>query len=100
MPRLASEIPVSDGAMRAFMRELESSAPAPRALGPGSLAGSAMDVAPSSTAPVDPAATGRASSPEAEAVVPRRNPTPPFGAVVVLVVIAAALVALARFFVQ
>jgi serine/threonine-protein kinase len=98
-PRLASEIPVSDGAMRAFKRELEAS-PSPLTLEPGSLAGSALDVAPSSAAPVDPAATGRASSPEVEAVVPRRNPAPPFGAVVVLLVIVAALVALARFFVQ
>jgi serine/threonine-protein kinase len=98
-PRLASEIPVSDGAMRAFKRELEA-APSPLTLEPGSLAGSAIDVAPSSAAQVDPAATGRASSPEVEVVVPRRNPAPPFGAVVVLVVIVAALVALARFFVQ
>jgi serine/threonine-protein kinase len=98
-PRLASEIPVSDGAMRAFKRELEAD-PSPLTLEPGSLAGSAIDLAPSSAAPVDPEATGRASSPEVEAVVPRRNPAPPFGAVVVLLVIVAALVALARFFVQ
>jgi hypothetical protein len=98
-PRLASEIPVSDGAMRAFKRELESG-PSRLTLEPGSLAGSAIDVAPSSGDPAPPGATGRASSPEVEAVVPRRNPAPPFGAVVVLLVIVAALVALARFFVQ
>jgi hypothetical protein len=100
LPRLFADLPVSDGAMRAFKRELESG-PERLTAEPGSLAGSTMDVAPSSRDPLAPAATGRDSTPaEVAAVAPRRNKAPPFGAVVVLVVIVAALIALARSFVQ
>lgn len=64
VPKLVDN-PVSDGAVRAFKKELESS---PRITAePGSLAGAAMDVGPTSSATaLDPKATGRASVPDEE----------------------------------
>ncbi len=99
------EIPVSDGAIRAFKKELESS-PSRLTLEPGSLAGAAMDVTPSSRNPLDPTATGRASAtdehetqpPAAAAVAPK--PKSPVATVLVVLAIGAALVALARYFVH
>lgn len=65
-PKLIDQ-PVSDGAVRAFKKELESS---PRITAePGSLAGAAMDVEPTSSATVlDPGASGRASVDDEEDV--------------------------------
>lgn len=82
--------PTSDGAMRAFKRELEAP-PLPRfSLEPESLA--ALDVSPSSSAPVDPEAADRPSEP-APALAPRTST-----AVIVLAIVVAltAFVALAR----
>jgi eukaryotic-like serine/threonine-protein kinase len=97
---------VSDGAMRAFKKDLESS-PSRVTMEPGSLAGSTMDVAPSSRDSLDPTATGRASSPdeqEALVVAPRKHPAAAFlaiaGIVVIVTAIVAALVALIPRFVQ
>lgn len=94
-PRSSPPQLVSDGAMRAFKRELEE----PRVVvpEPGSLAGAAMDVAPSSREPVDPSATGRASAPSIEAPLAKRS-----GTLVLVTVLAAlaALVALARLLVR
>jgi len=58
-PRL--DIPVSDGAIRAFKKELES-APGRVSAEPGSLAAAVVDVSPSSRNVVDAAADGRASA--------------------------------------
>lgn len=104
VPRV-HEIPVSDGAMRAFKKELESGRVT---MEPGSLAGAAMDVSPSSQAALDPAATGRASVPDESAgaaaplvaVAPQKRPMAALVTFAVVVMIAAALVALARLFVQ
>lgn len=98
-----TELPVSDGAMRAFKKELESGNR--MSFEPSSLAGAAMDVSPSSGSPVDPASSGRASSPDSSAnprapIVLPRPPSSPLLTIAVVVVIAAALVALARFFGQ
>lgn len=103
----APELPVSDGAMRAFKKELESGSRV--TMEPGSLAGAAMDVAPSSSrGAVDPAATGRQSVPD-EAEVPDAPlaavdaapaKKPMAATVAVTLVIVAALVALARALVQ
>lgn len=106
------EIPVSDGAMRAFKKELEGGNRVTSE--PGSLAGAVMDVSPSSQAALDPAATGRASAPadpaeaeaEAEAVaplaaiVPQKRPMAALVTFAAVVAIAAAFVALARLFMQ
>jgi hypothetical protein len=111
------ELPVSDGAMRAFKKELESGSRV--SMEPGSLAGAAMDVAPSSSATVlDPTATGRGRAGIADdsagpaaplaavsattpaAVAKTKNPAAAAATVAVSLAIVAALVALARFFVQ
>jgi eukaryotic-like serine/threonine-protein kinase len=101
------EIPVSDGAIRAFKKELESAGRVTAE--PGSLAGASMDVAPSSSsAAVDPAATGRASVPDDsaghDASLPaastEKKPLAAVATVAVTLAIVAALVALARFLVQ
>jgi serine/threonine protein kinase len=85
-------LPMSNGAMRAFRRELEQP-PVPRfALEPESLA--ALDVSPSSSSSVDPSATGRASEP-APPLAPRRG-TSSAVVIVGILALAAALVALAR----
>ena len=103
-----TDIPVSDGAMRAFKQELESGNR--MSIEPSSLAGSAIDVAPSSSArALDPVATARESVPDdgvaAAAVAPAavakpRNSPNTLVTVAVVVAILAALVALARFFGQ
>jgi serine/threonine-protein kinase len=95
------EIPVSDGAMRAFKKELESGSRVTHE--PGSLAGAAMDVAPSSRPMVEVVAEvpATASGSHATAVVaPQRNPLAALVTFAVVLAIAAGLVALARFFVQ
>lgn len=108
LPR-GHELPVSDGAMRAFRKELESNNRVTAE--PGSLAGAAMDVAPSSSrSAVDPTATGRPSVPDDSAgpaaplaAVSEPKAKKPLAAVltaVATVAILAALVALVRFFVQ
>ena len=108
LPR-GHELPVSDGAMRAFKKELESNSRVTAE--PGSLAGAAMDVAPpSSRGALDPTAPGRPSladdsaHPTARlAAVTQPKPKRPLAAVltaVATVAILAALVALVRFFVQ
>ena len=96
-----TDIPVSDGAMRAFKKELESGQR--MSLAPSSLEGSAMDVSSSSGRAVDPSATGRGSVPDVAAtplVAPGPKGRPSLLTVAVVVVIAAALVALGRFLVQ
>ena len=106
VPRL-NDMPVSDGAMRAFKKELESS-PTRVTLEPGSLAGSVMDVAPSSREALDPSASGRGSVPDEPAVAkaiasvppPRQHPAAALLAIAGIVVIVAALVALIRLLVQ
>jgi serine/threonine-protein kinase len=100
----SSEIPVSDGAIRAFKKELESGRREAAAAEPGSLAGAAMDVSPSSRSAVEPSATGRPSVPSPPvATSPKAAQRRPFAALLTfaaVLAIAAALVALARFFVQ
>jgi serine/threonine-protein kinase len=122
VPSLAIDNPVSDGAMRAFKKDLEAD-PTPPLFSaedgaglrltaePGSLAGAAMDVAPSSQRAVDPSANGRPSVPDASApaggqdanatrhettLANRRKAAIVLG----VITIALALVALARLFVQ
>ncbi|MDB4933110.1 MAG: serine/threonine protein kinase [Labilithrix sp.] len=101
------EIPVSNGAIRAFKKELESNSRVTHE--PGSLAGAAMDVSPSSRNPIIEVAAAATPSgtalddahPEAPLVARKKGNTA--AAVVtfaVVLAIAAALVALARFFVQ
>ncbi|MBX3186443.1 MAG: serine/threonine protein kinase [Labilithrix sp.] len=109
VPKVAAEMPVSDGAMRAFKRELETNETSDALLPllperltaePGSLAGAAMDVPQSSQAALDPSPKrpgGRDSVPEALEAPPRkRNPWP----ILAVIAIVAALVALARVFVH
>ena len=96
-----TDLPVSDGAMRAFKKELESGQR--MSLAPSSLEGAAMDVSSSSSRAVDAGATGRASVPDGDAtplVAPGPKGPSSLVTAVVVVVIAAALVALARFLVQ
>lgn len=100
------DIPVSDGAIRAFKKELES-APSRLTLEPGSLAGAAMDVSPSSHNPLDPKATGRASATDEQeerdvAAVPAKVEEPKSRTNTILLVLAIgiAVVALARYFVH
>jgi len=105
----APALPVSDGAVRAFKKEIDA---APRVTAePGSLAGAAMDVSPSSSqSAVDPGATGRVSEPDSTgstlAAAARATPESASTsrgrnmlALVVLIAIFAALVALVRAFV-
>jgi eukaryotic-like serine/threonine-protein kinase len=99
-PPLMASLPVSDGAVRAFKKELEG-AGRRLTLEPGSLAGSTMDVSPSSHSPLDPNATGRASdSDELEAAPVVRSKTVPTIGIVVAVAIFAAALAIVRAFVQ
>ncbi len=92
-------LPVSDGAMRAFKKELESSGSRLTAE-PGSLAGSAMDVSPSSRNLVDEA-TGRASASGEDATIARRkHPGAALLAIAGIAAIVFILVALIRLFVQ
>jgi eukaryotic-like serine/threonine-protein kinase len=91
---------VSDGAMRAFKKELEGAAPPPVTIEAGSLAGASMDVADSSRDAVDPAATGRASSPAAgEITGPLASPKRTL-ALVVLIAVLLAFVAISRHLVR
>ena len=98
------EIPVSDGAIRAFKKELESGRVTYE---PGSLAGSAMDVSPSSAKSLDAAATGRASSPDAAVeesptplVAPRPHPMAGLITFAIVIAVVAALVGILRLFLQ
>jgi serine/threonine-protein kinase len=98
LPKIA-ELPISQGAMRAFKKDLESS-PSRLSLEPGSVASSPMDVAPSSRNGVDRVAIGRASAPDEDAIVPVAPRRHSFLAIAGIAVIVAALVALIRGFVQ
>ena len=104
VPKLGtSELPVSDGAMRAFKKELESSRRVTAE--PGSLAGSTIDMdgSPSSRNPIDPTATGRATTPDEHAtaaVARRKHPAAALLAIAGIAAIVAGLVALIRLFVQ
>jgi serine/threonine protein kinase len=108
------DIPVSNGAIRAFKKELESGRITHE---PGSLAGAAMDVSPSSSNPVAEvaAAAARAATtgatgptpPSADSsanatvlVAPKKRPVAAAVTFVVVLGIFLALVALARAFVQ
>ena len=98
------DIPVSDGAIRAFKRELETGNRMTNE--PGSLAGAVLDLSPSSRNPfvVPPSSSqsapiAEASSRTALAPPPRKRASVAVTALVVLA-IAAALVALGRFLVQ
>jgi hypothetical protein len=85
---------VSDGAMRAFKKDLESSRVS---MDPGSLAGSAIDVVPTSSGPV------LTRVPDALPIVrpaARRHPAVALMAMGGIALIVAALVALLRRFVQ
>jgi serine/threonine-protein kinase len=107
----AHDIPVSNGAMRAFKKELESGRLTHE---PGSLAGAAMDVSPSSRNAVADVAAADSSSPSASEpashadsdahatalVAPKRNAGAAVLTFAVVLAIVAALVALARVFVQ
>jgi len=99
----AHDIPVSDGAIRAFKKELESGNR--MTLEPGSLAGAVLDVSPSSrnpildagssaSAPIAPTSSSTALAP------PRRRPVSAALTAVAVLAIVAALVALGRFLVQ
>ena len=94
MPVGLSSLPVSDGAVRAFKKELEGNNRL--TLEPGSLAGSAMDVSPSSSKALDPTATGRVSESDALAASPARRK--PRGTLLLVLVTLATLVALVLFF--
>jgi eukaryotic-like serine/threonine-protein kinase len=87
-------LPMSNGAMLAFKKELEQPPVPTFSIEPESLA--AIDVSPSSHAAVDPNATGRASSPAAGELVARRTALSPAVLVLTLLAILAALVALGR----
>ena len=102
----ATDLPVSDGAIRAFKKELES--PGRMTAEPGSLAGAVLDLSPSSRNPLAAAPSSAAST--AAPVAPTSSSTalapPPqkpasmvITAVAVLAIVAA-LVALGRFLVQ
>ena len=102
----ATDIPVSDGAIRAFKKELES--PGRMTVEPGSLAGAVLDLSPSSrnplvaapssaaspTAPVAPTSSSTALAP------PPRKPASMVVTALAVLAIVAALVALGRFLVQ
>ena len=101
------DLPVSDGAIRAFKRELESSNR--MTLEPGSLAGAVLDVSPSSRNPLVEAAassTPSAAAPPAPtssstAVAPPvRKPVSAALTALAVIAIVAALVALGRLLVQ
>ncbi|HSO35659.1 MAG TPA: hypothetical protein VLT33_24185, partial [Labilithrix sp.] len=97
----AVELPVSDGAMRAFKKELESGPdPGRLTFEPESLAGAVMDVAPSSGHPVDAGATGRDSTADTDPPARAKHPASALLAIAGIAVIVAALVALIRLFVQ
>jgi serine/threonine-protein kinase len=98
------DLPVSDGAIRAFKRELESGNRT--TLEPGSLAGAVLDLSPSSRNPVVEAppssaslATPAAPSSSGTALTPPRTSSTAV-TVVAVVAILAALVALGRFLVH
>lgn len=90
--RSSTLVPVSDGAMRAFRREVEDAAPSPLGktsalqvtIEPESLAGQALD----------PHATGRDSSPDADELAPRRRW--PVLAIAITLATIFALIALSR----
>ena len=101
------DIPVSDGAIRAFKKELEvGNRPT---LEPGSLAGAVLDLSPSSRNPILDAPPSSAAAPPAPevptlssaALAPSaRKPASRVLTIVAVMVIALALVALGRFLVQ
>jgi serine/threonine-protein kinase len=99
----AIDIPVSDGAIRAFKKELES--PGRMSVDPGSLAGAVLDMSPSSrnplAAPPSSAATPPAPTSSGATLAPTpRKPARVVVTVLAVLAIAAALVALGRFLVQ
>ncbi len=101
----AIDIPVSDGAIRAFKKELES--PGRMTVEPGSLAGAVLDLSPSSRNPLaaPPSSAPSPTAPTAPtssstALAPPRKPGSMVVTVLALLAIAAALVALGRFLVQ
>jgi serine/threonine-protein kinase len=99
----AFDIPVSDGAIRAFKKEVEDVNRV--TLSPGSLAGAVVDLAPPSARGATVAITEMSDEQaEAEAAIsvigPKRGPVRTLVTIAVVVTIAACLVALARFFVQ
>ena len=96
-PRTA--LPVSDGAMRAFKKELEA-APEPGrvTIEPESLAAAVMDVVPSSRIPASDAG-GSAPRKDGAELAPRQHPALALLAIAGIALIVAALVALIRAFV-
>ena len=97
------DIPVSDGAIRAFKKELEVNHRT--SLEPGSLAGAVLDLSPSSRPIVDAASSApapAAPAPPASSTVPAPPPRKRSALLTTLAVIAVvlALVALGRFLVQ
>jgi serine/threonine-protein kinase len=101
------DIPVSDGAIRAFKKELESGNR--MTLEPGSLAGAVLDLSPSSRNPlveapassvVSAAAPAAPTSSSTSLTPPAQKPGSKALTVVAVVAILAALVALGRFLVQ
>jgi serine/threonine-protein kinase len=110
--RAPRALPVSDGAIRAFRREVESIRPLVAtpadairlSLEPGSLAGASIDVVGSSQTAVDPAATGRDSTtdlarPKPADLAPRGG-VPVAAALAIAIAAALGLIALARLLVQ
>jgi serine/threonine-protein kinase len=100
------DLPVSDGAIRAFRKELEVGNRT--TLEPGSLAGAVLDLSPSSrnliveaasSVPAPPAAAPAPLSSSTELAPPRRKPSALLTTVVVIAIVLA-LVALGRFLVQ
>ena len=96
------DLPVSDGAIRAFKKELES--PGRMTVEPGSLAGAVLDLSPSSrsplAAPPSSAASPTAPTSSSTALAPPRKAGSRVVTVLAVLAIAAALVALGRFLVQ
>ena len=96
------DLPVSDGAIRAFKKELES--PGRMTVEPGSLAGAVLDLSPSSRSllagPPSSAASPTAPTSSSTALAPPRKAGSRVVTVLAVLAIAAALVALGRFLVQ
>jgi serine/threonine-protein kinase len=93
------DIPVSDGAIRAFKKELESNQR--MSLEPSSLTGAVLDLSPSSRQLIEPSAAAPAAAPSSESSLAPAPKKPQTAATIVAVIaIVAALVALGRFLVQ